>query len=277
MKSNLRLIGLRPKAALFDTHVHFDGLLEGTDEQSVLDRALAQGVDKIIAIGGSPEANRLALDISLAHPMRVMAAIGYARDLADQEYRLSELASLLQYPGIAAIGETGLDFYYDRRTKEAQLILFQRMLELAREYQLPVIVHSREAEDATISLLKDHVRTWPGPSHRLGVLHCFTGGLKFARHLLDLGFFISLSGVLTFRNARELRDVAGMIPDERILIETDSPWLAPEPCRGKRNEPANLRFVAEVLADIRHCSFETIASLTTQNAEKLFSFTVFRL
>lgn len=257
---------------LIDTHVHFDELLRETDLQCVLDRALACGVNSIIAVGGSPEANRLAVNLASTNPTRVKAAVGYNRDQASRECPLSELTAFLPDSNIVAIGESGLDFHHDFQTKDAQLLLFQQMLEKAREYHLPVIVHSRDAEDATIALLSDHVQSWSGSRCRVGVLHCFTGRQTFARRLLDLGYFISFSGILTFKNARDLREIAGMIPDDRILIETDSPWLAPEPFRGKRNEPARVRRVAETLADIRHCSFETIATMTTQNAERLFNF-----
>jgi len=256
---------------LIDTHVHFDELLRETNMKHVLDRAQAHGVHMMVAVGGSTQANEQAVGLAHAYHDCIKAAVGYNRDQVSKEFAVNELTAFLSDSNVVAIGESGLDFHHDIQTKDAQLLLFQQMLEKAREYHLPIIVHSRDAEDATIALLSDHAQTWSGSRYRPGVLHCFTGSKAFARRLLDLGFFISFSGILTFKNAQNLREVAGMIPDDRILIETDSPWLTPEPFRGKRNEPAHVRQVAEILAGIRHCSFETIATITCQNTERLFS------
>jgi TatD DNase family protein len=144
------------------------------------------------------------------------------------------------------------------------------MLELARKYQLPVIVHSREADDDTMALLQEHVRRWCGDPGRIGVLHCFTGIVGFARKLLDMGLMISFSGIVTFKNANNLRAVARDVPEDRLLIETDTPYLAPVPHRGKSNEPAYVVHVAEILAKIRKDTIERIAHSTARNAERLF-------
>jgi TatD DNase family protein len=171
---------------------------------------------------------------------------------------------------VAAIGEIGLDFHHGRENAPAQIKLFSRMLELARKRSLPVCVHTREAEAETLAALREHAAGWRGAPDGIGVLHCFTGGEVFARELLALGFCVSFSGIVTFKNSENLRAAAAVVPDDRLLIETDSPFLAPEPLRGRPNEPANLERVAVVLAGIRKTSLETIASITTRNARRLF-------
>jgi len=265
---------------LTDTHIHFDGLMQAGDTiGAIMERAFARGISRMIAIGGSVVANRTALKIARAYPGRIRAAVGYNRDLADAFGRQTtddrrrmadELENILSAPEVAAIGEIGLDFHHGRETALAQIELFQRMLLLARDHQLPVIVHTREAEAETLAALRAHAAAWRGAPDRIGVMHCFTGSEVFARDLLALGFNISFSGIITFKNAGGLLAVAALVPDDRLLIETDAPYLAPEPFRGQSNEPSHVRCVAEVLAEIRHTSWETIAELTTRNAKRLF-------
>jgi len=265
---------------LTDTHVHFDGLLAtGDDIRAIMERAGRSGVSRLIAIGGSSAANRTALEIARAYPGRIRAALGYNRDLAaafgkqtpdDGKRTMDELEELLKAPEAAAIGEIGLDFQHGNETSVAQIALFQSMLLLARERRLPVCVHTRLAEAETLAALREHAAAWQGASGRIGVMHCFTGGAGFARDLLALGFAISFSGILTFKNAGELPAVAALVPDDRLLIETDAPYLAPVPFRGRPNEPAYVRRVAETLAAIRHTSLEKIAEITSRNAARLF-------
>jgi len=236
-------------------------------------RAQAAGVKPMIAVGGSPETNKFAVETANRFPDIVKAAIGYDRNQAGQ--LLSDLKSEIERLSehgttIAAIGEIGLDFYYSPDTAEDQVQLFGRQLQLARQLELPVIVHSREAEEITAVELRKHRESWGRHNDRIGVLHCFTGGREFAQKILDLNFYISFSGIITFRNASDVREAARMVPEDRLLIETDSPYLAPEPYRGKQNEPAYLKRVAEALAEIRGCSVERIAKMTTDNAECLF-------
>jgi len=275
--------------ALFDTHVHFDPAWIPERTQGILDRAAAAGVDRLIAVGGSPEANRLAVEIARANPHRVRAAVGIDRDLAGTEWSADKLAVLISAPETVAVGEVGLDFHSPsplrqaqgfggaplgfamQNDREAQIRLFELMLVIAGEQRLPAIVHSREAERETLACLEAHASAWKGPEDRIGVQHCFTGSRAYAERLLALGFYISFSGILTFKNADDLRGIAAEIPEVRLLIETDSPWLAPEPFRGQPNEPAHVRRVAETLAEIRHTSVEEIAKATFRNAEKLFS------
>lgn len=267
----------------FDTHAHFDGIGGEENVRGAIRRATEAGVDKIIAVGGSAAGNSFAVQTAVRFPGILRAAIGYDREQArelvngqsDIERMVSDLRDQIQgliggNTPIAAIGEIGLDFHYSADTAAPQIALFMEQLKLAGRLGLPVIVHSREAEDATLAELRRHRKAWRGGHDGIGVLHCFTGSTEFARQALELGFCISFSGIVTFGNASGVREAAGIVPDDRLLIETDSPYLAPAPHRGKRNEPAFLKHVAEALAEIRGASVARIAELTAANAERLF-------
>ena len=233
---------------LFDTHAHFEGTAEEIAAQ--VERARAAGVTRIMAVGGSETLNAGA---RLADtPFR---ALGWDRDQAEKEL------PPIDYAGVTAVGEIGLDYYYDGAPRKAQVELMVRQLELARNLDLPVVIHTREADDDTLGLLREI------PSK--GIIHCFTGGRAFCGKLLDLGFHVSISGIVTFKAAENVRDVARYIPDDRILIETDAPYLAPVPMRGKPNEPAFLVHTARFLADLRNMPFEAFAALTTANAQSV--------
>lgn len=254
----------------FDTHAHVDHL----DEVAAIEmceRAAAAGVRAILAVGGTPPMNDAALRLATARPMQVMVAVGWDRTLAPVSPPADDLRALIETrPEIVAVGETGLDYYYERETAVEQRRLFAAMLALAAETRRPVIVHSREAEADTLAMLRDHAAAWRGPPERLGVLHCFTGSWPFARTLLDLGWCISFSGIVTFRNAQVLREVAARMPADRLLIETDTPWLSPEPYRGRPNEPARVVEVGRALAAVRGCDPQLIAQHTWENAVRLF-------
>ena len=237
---------------LFDTHCHFEGTADEVSAQ--LERATAAGVTHLMAVGGSEALNR---GVALAAHGRswVSRAIGWDRD------QVGVALPDLDYTGVAAVGEIGLDYYYGADSRAAQLELFARQLELARQLDKPVVIHTREADDDTLGLLREI------PSY--GIIHCFTGRPDFCRRLLDLGFFISISGIVTFRAADNVRESALVVPDDRLLIETDSPFLAPVPMRGNPNEPAFLVHTARFLADLRKTPLEAFAALTTANAIRL--------
>jgi len=238
---------------LFDTHAHFEGTREEVAAQ--LERARAAGVTRVMAVGGSESLNAGVARAAAGRDW-VLRAVGWDRDQVGKD--LPEL----DYAGVAAVGEIGLDYYYGADTRKAQVDLFARQLELARRLDRPVIIHTREADDDTLGLLREI------PSR--GVIHCFTGFPEHCRKFLDLGFFISLSGIVTFRAAENVRESARVIPDDRLLVETDSPFLAPVPLRGQPNEPAFVVHTARFLADFRKMPFETFAALTTANARRLF-------
>lgn len=243
---------------LFDTHAHFEGTAAET--AAVLARAAAAGVTRLMAVGGSPELNagveRCVAAAAAPGMPRVWRCLGWDRDQAGCQL------ALVEAEGMAAVGEIGLDYHYASETRRKQLELFARQLEFARRRGLPVVVHTREADDDTLGLLREI------PSR--GVIHCFTGSPAFCRALLDLGFSISISGIVTFRSAEEVRASARLVPDNRLLVETDSPFLAPAPFRGRVNEPAFVVKTAKFLAALRETAFERLAALTTANAIALF-------
>ena len=228
---------------LFDTHAHFEGTAEET--AAAMERARKAGVAHVMAVGGSKTLNEGTTGFKYR-------AVGWDRDQVGQE-----LPSL-DYSNACAVGEIGLDYYYSAETKAAQRELFSRQLEKSLELDLPVVVHTRDADDDTLAILREI------PAR--GIIHCFTGSPEFCRALLDLGFYISISGIVTFRAADNVREVALYIPDERILIETDSPFLAPVPMRGSPNEPSFLVHTAKFLAQLRRTPFERFAETTTRNA-----------
>ena len=262
---------------LIDTHVHFD-LMNREPPETVIARAAAAGVEKMVAVGGTAEANKIALQVAKNHPRNIRAAIGLDRHQAELNPALAEFERTLAENNAAAIGETGLDFHHERPGREAQINLFRHMLKIARARQKPVIVHNRGADSDLIAILAEHARSWQGPAGKIGVCHCFTGSKEFAERVLELGFSISFSGIITFQKSRSsnndahagLIEAARAVPEDRLLVETDSPFLAPVPLRGRPNEPANVRYTAQALALIRNCPLESIASVTTQNAERLF-------
>ncbi len=244
---------------LFDTHAHF----EGDDSAAVLVRAREAGVTRILAVGGSESLNAGALNAFqvVASVLRtdtpvVRPALGYDRDQAGRDL------PPIDYAGVVAVGEIGLDYHYAGASRKDQMGLFARQLDLARSLSLPVVIHTREADDDTLGLLREI------PSR--GVIHCFTGSPQFCKALLSLGFFISISGIVTFRAADNVRESALVVPDDRLLIETDSPFLAPVPNRGKPNEPAFLVHTARFLASLRGVSPDALAARTTANGRALF-------
>ncbi|MFO7535092.1 MAG: TatD family hydrolase [Kiritimatiellia bacterium] len=256
-----------------DTHAHFDGIEKGDPAAvtAALERANAAGVTRVIAVGGDAEGNRIALRTAAAHPLAVRAAVGFNRHVAAQPAPdFPELERQLETAGLAAVGETGLDFLREAATAPAQILLFQRMLGLAAERRLPIVVHCREAEEAMGPLLEAHAARWRGEPDRIGVIHCFTGGVAFARRALACGFHFSFSGILTFPKAENVRTAAAAVPENRLLVETDTPYLAPVPHRGRPNEPMFTPLVAEGLAAVKGMTLEALAAQTTANARRLF-------
>ena len=260
----------------FDTHAHFDSFEKEGVVDAVLSRAATAGVTRMCAVGSSEASNDLVVRLAAEHPDVLTAAVGYDRDQLENPCNLELLAEQAAAPGVVAVGEIGLDYYYSAETAPAQRALFDQMLEFAATRRLPVIVHSRYADDDTLAMLGEFSTSWKKSFHGVdnppppGVLHCFTGDLPFAEALLELGFMISFAGIVTFNNADSLRAVAKEIPSDRLLIETDCPYLTPKPFRGKVNEPAYVVHVAEMLAGVRGMTVEAIAAATGANAKRLF-------
>jgi TatD DNase family protein len=255
-----------------DSHAHIDGPEFDADREEVIQRALAAGVSAILNVGtGDPHSGALERAVELAEKHKnIYTAIGThphdARFFDDKaEQRINGL--LQESPRVIAWGEIGLDFHYDNSPRDVQMEVFRRQVQLAKNARLPVIVHTREAEDETIEILKSHLSGSDPP----GVMHCFSGSLQLAQQTLELGFLISFSGIVTFKNAQDLRAIAEQVPLDKLLIETDCPFLSPVPFRGKRNEPANVVEVARCLAELRGMSLEEIARITTENFASLFN------
>jgi len=251
---------------LIDTHAHldFDNLRDHFDD--LLANAAEAGVERIVTIGASDglDSNYRALEIAEAHEsIRCTAGIHpHDADMADDEAIATIREEFADHDQVVAIGETGLDYFYDNAEVDNQKYAFRTFLEMSEDVDKPVVIHSRDADEDTIELLEETGVTG-------GILHCFTGGRRMAERLFELDFYISFSGIVTFGDD-ELESIAADVPDDRILFETDSPFLAPEPNRGKTNQPAYVRHTAEYLADLRGVELEKLADQVWRNAARVF-------
>lgn len=252
---------------LIDSHCHLNYASLGDDVPGVLARARAAGVGGFLAISCRQNEWDGVIALADAHD-GVWASVGIHPHEAD-EHPDTDAATLIAaaaHPRVIGIGETGLDYYYDKSDRDRQKASFRSHIIAARATGLPLIVHTRDAEADTLALLKE-----PGAGPLTGVIHCFTASQAFADEALALGFYISLSGIVTFKNARELAETAKTIPADRLLVETDSPYLAPVPMRGKPCEPAYVAHTARFLADLRGISAADLAATTTANFHALFT------
>jgi len=252
---------------LVDTHAHLDEEAFEVDRALAVARAAASGIVRIITIGTTAQASRRSVEI--AREFRaVYAAVGIQPNYAAQARAgdWEEIENLAREAKVVAIGETGLDRYWDYAPFEVQIDYFQRHIDLAQRLDKPFVVHCREAEADVVSQLAEAASRGP----LRGVMHSFTGSLETARACLDLGLYISFAGMLTYKKSQPLRDLVGQLPLDRILVETDSPYLAPQPMRGKRNEPAFVRVTANCLAELAGISQDELSRRTTANACRLF-------
>ncbi len=253
---------------IVDSHCHLADQRLYCDLDGALRRAAGAEVEMIVAVGaiGTIETDQLTVEIADRHP-QVFAVVGvHPHNAADcDEARIAALSTLASSPRVVAIGETGLDFHYMHSPADAQERAFRRHLELARALNRPVVIHCRDAERRLGEIIRESGLPPAG-----GVVHCFTGNREAAREFVDLGLYVSFSGILTFRNAGAVRDAAVTVPEERLLIETDAPYLAPEPHRGKRNEPAYVRRTFDVLSELRGADPLALAAIIRDNASRLF-------
>lgn len=247
-------------------HLNYKGLVE--QERDVLDRARSAGVRAMLNISTRESEWDAVIGLAEREP-GVWASVGIHPHEADQHGDITseKLIDKSRNPRVVGIGETGLDYYYDYSDREQQKACFRQHIVAARETGLPIIVHTRDAEDDTAHIMRDEMEQ----GAYTGVIHCFTASADFARKALDLGLYISLSGIVTFKNAKDLQDVARTVPDDRLLIETDSPFLAPVPHRGKTCEPAYVASTAQFLAELKNVSVEHLADITTENFYTLFN------
>ena len=253
---------------LIDSHCHlqYKGVVE--DQQGVLERARAAGVQGFLNISTKQSEWGDVIATAEREP-DVWASVGIHPHEADAHADLGAdaLREASGHPKVIAIGETGLDYYYDKSDREVQKSLFRMHIGIARETGLPIIIHTRDAEDDTATILAEEMEEGTFPA----LIHCFTASAEFGRKVLELGLTISLSGIVTFKNAKALQEVAATLPSDRLLVETDSPFLAPVPHRGRPCEPAYVRSTAEFVAQLRGESIETLAQNTTRNFHALFS------
>ena len=250
---------------IIDSHCHLDyePLINNIDQ--VLLNAKNNDITNLLTIGTSLESSKKVLDIVNKYS-NVYGAIGvHPNSTSGNLDKLDEILSLKKKnKKIIAFGETGLDYFYKHSEKKDQIIAFEKHIEFSIAESVPVIIHTREADDDTISIIKKYSKKTKF------LIHCFTGKLNFAKNLIDLNCLISFSGIITFKKSNDLRDVVKYVPLEKMLIETDSPYLSPDPFRGKSNEPANVKIVAQAVAAIKQVSFDQVANSTTYNFKKFF-------
>lgn len=251
---------------IFDTHAHYDDPAFDPDREELLGSLKQAGIGAVVNIGSSLESTKTTLELTEKYPWIYGAAGVHPCDCAQLDQAgIQWLRQVCSREKIVAVGEIGLDYYWDEPDREIQKHWFRRQLELARETGLPVVIHSRDAAQDTLELMKEARAEEIG-----GVIHCFSYSREMAREYLNMGFFIGIGGVLTFKNARKLKEVAEYVPLESIVLETDCPYLAPVPNRGKRNSSLNLPYVVQALAEIKGVSAGQIQAVTWNNALRLY-------
>ncbi len=251
---------------IFDSHAHYDDEAFDTDREELLRRCRSQGIDAVVNVSASLKSVRSTLALAEKWDF-IYAAVGIHPDEVGDlnEDAFLWLREQCRHPKVVAVGEIGLDYYWDKENRQDQKKWFCRQAELAGELGLPVIIHSREAAADTLELVKQ-VHT---PDLK-GVIHCFSYGPELAGEYLNMGYYIGVGGVVTFKNAKKLKEVVKMLPPDRLLLETDCPYLAPEPYRGKRNSSLNLPYVASVIAGLKGMDTEEVIRISNRNARRLY-------
>lgn len=247
-----------------DSHAHYNASAFSEDRDEVLASLPENGIEKVVNIGDNMEASRICLEMAEKYPF-VYAAVGVHPEHADEvtSEALRILETMAAHEKAVAIGEIGLDYYYDDVPRDVQRAAFRQQLILARRLDMPVVIHDREAHGDCLEILKEERIT-------RGVMHCFSGSVEFMREVTRLGLHVALGGVVTYKNAKNAVDVAKEVPLDKLLLETDCPYLSPVPNRGKRNSSLNLKYTAEKIAEIRGIDVGTLAVLTTENTKRLF-------
>ncbi|MGZ6203040.1 MAG: TatD family hydrolase [Thermodesulfobacteriota bacterium] len=251
---------------LIDSHAHLEMPEFKKDLEAVIQRAKESGVEYIFTVGTEKKDWKRAVEIADSHPS-IYAILGVhphnAKEIDDQTY--PTLKELCRNGKVKAYGEIGLDFFRNLSPRDIQLKRFREQIGLAKELDLPIVIHDREAHRETLEILKSEKAEESG-----GIIHCFSGDYEMAKACMDMGFYISIPGSITFKNAQGSREIVERIPLESLLVETDAPFLTPEPFRGKRNEPSYVRYTAQKVAEIKKVSFEKVAEITTENALRVY-------
>ena len=251
---------------IFDTHAHYDDEAFDEDRDMLLAGLPARGIGAVVNIGASVQTTKNTLELTRRYPF-VYGAIGVHPNETGElnDHLMDWLGEMTRQPKVVAVGEIGLDYYWDEPDRETQKHWFVRQLRLAREVGLPVVIHSRDAAKDTLDIMKEQRAGDMG-----GVIHCFSYGVELAREYLSMGFYIGVGGVLTFKNAKKLKEVVEYMPMERLVLETDCPYLAPVPFRGKRNSSLNLPYVVQAVSQIKRIPEEEVIRITNENAKKLY-------
>lgn len=251
---------------LIDTHAHLNAEQYENDVEEVMARAKENGVEKIVVVGFDQPTIQRAIELAEAHDF-IYACVGWhpvdAIDMTNED--LAWIEELAAHPKVVALGEMGLDYHWDKSPRDIQKEVFRKQIRLAKKVKLPIVIHNRDATADIVEILKEENASEVG-----GIMHCFSGSVEIAKQCVDMNFYISLGGPVTFKNAVKPKEVAAELPLERLLVETDCPYLTPHPHRGKRNEPGYVRLVAEEIARIKGIPFEEVAKATTENAMRLF-------
>lgn len=262
------------QAMMIDTHCHLNFENYDDDRGQVIAAAAAAGVTRILIPAVDPDTSQQAIDLAQQFPSRIFAAVGvHPNSTADfSAGTLQQVEALSHQEGVVSIGEIGLDYYWDKSPKEKQIEAFEAQLALAANRELPVIIHNRDANEDVLPILETWSKTLPHSlKDRPGVMHSFSAPAEFAERALKIGFYLGFTGPLTFKKAEELRQIAARVPLDRLLVETDGPFLTPEPHRGKRNHPAYVTHIVDRLAALHGLPSDDMARLTTQNAVRLFN------
>ncbi|KAA0543727.1 TatD family deoxyribonuclease [Bacillus sp. BGMRC 2118] len=252
---------------LFDTHVHLNADQFNEDLEEVIQRALDHNVKKMVVVGFDRITITRAMELIDSYSF-LYAAIGWhpvdAIDMTDED--LMWIEQLASHPKVVAIGEMGLDYYWDKSPKDLQQEVFRKQIRLAKKLKMPIVIHNREATQDIVDILKEEEASEVG-----GIMHCFSGSLEVAKACIDMNFYISLGGPVTFKNAKKPKEVAAEIPLDKLLIETDCPYLAPHPYRGKRNEPSYVTLVAQEIATLKGITYDEVVQKTYDNARQIFN------
>lgn len=256
------------KPMIFESHAHYDSRKYDEDREELLNSMQENGIGTIVNVGATWKSVTTVMELAEKYPF-IYAALGLHPDEVGDldEERFEYLKSQCQKEKVVAVGEIGLDYYWDNESHDVQKKWFIRQLDLARELDLPVIIHSRDAAEDTLKIMKEHAQGLRG------VIHCFSYSKELAEEYVKMGFHIGIGGVVTFKNGKKLKEVAEVVPLERILLETDCPYLAPEPYRGKRNSSLYIPHIAQAIADIKGITYEEVVAQTEQNAKTLFRIT----
>lgn len=265
-ENSVGILFKRRKIMLFDTHAHINAEQFNEDIREVITRAQDQGVSRMVVVGFDRPTIKRAMELTEEYDF-IYACVGWhpvdAIDMTDED--LEWIEKLAAHPKVVAIGEMGLDYHWDKSPKAIQQEVFRKQIKLAKKVKLPIVIHNRDATADIVEILKKEEAGEVG-----GIMHCFSGSVEVARECVDMNFLISLGGPVTFKNAKKPKEVAAEIPLDKLLIETDCPYLTPHPFRGKRNEPAYVKLVAEQIAEIKGLTFEDVAEATTENAKRVF-------